>query len=157
MANQLSPELLEQLYGQQSNDPFLTLLTLTNPLFSETIYVVNNSENITSNGQEYTAFPFSLTLPIDDNETVRSVSITFDNTSLELINEFRTATQEIDVTMKMILASRPDEIQYEIGELKLKGIEYNNKTIRASLVMDDFLSVGLTSEKYTPTNYPGLF
>ena len=153
---QLSNQFLAQLYSSQSDDPFLTLLEISHDSFS-TLYFVNNTENITSNGQEYLAFPMILTLPSDDTETNREVTLTFDNVSLELINEIRTVTTPMDVVMKMVLASNPDNVEIEVGELKIRDLTYNVNTISCKLYMDDFLNTEIPSEKYTPINFPGIF
>lgn len=157
MPNQLSPELLAQLMAQESEDPFLVLATLTHTSFAEPIYLVNNSEDIVSNGITFSAFPFRLRLPPDDGEKAREAQIEFDNVSLELIELIRSVTTRIDIKLEMVLASVPDDIQYSLEELKISNISYNRSTIVASLIMDDFLHGGLTSERYTPTNFPGLF
>lgn len=156
MANQLSAELLAQLYYQNADDPFLTLITLTHSNFG-VVRLVNNSVNITSRGQTFQAFPFKLRLPTDDGETAREVAIEFDNVSLELLDEIRTATTNIDVKIEMILASIPDEVQISLEELKIQNVEYNKNKISARLFMDGFLNTSMTSESYTPSLYPGLF
>lgn len=119
--------------------------------------MVNNTENIISRGEEYQAFPFKFRLPVDDGETAREVSIEFDNVSLELLDEIRSASTNIDVKLEMILASIPDEVQYSIDELKIQGVNYNKSKITAQLFLDNFLNTAMTSETYTPTLYPGLF
>lgn len=157
MSNDLSTELISQLYGQVADDPFLTLFTFSHDGFDSDILLVNNSEDVVSNGKTYLSFPVKVTLPMDDNETAREVSITMSNVGLELIGEFRKVTTRIDCKLDMVLFSAPDTIQYTLEDLKLSNIQYNVQTITAKLVLDDFLGSGLTSEKYTPTNYPGLF
>ena len=157
MPNALSPELIAQLMKTNSEDPFLTILTLTHSTFPSPIRLVNNSENIVSRGNTFLAFPFRLTLPVDDGETMREVSIDFDNVSLELLDEIRTVTSQIEVKLEMILASIPDEVQMELAELKIGNVNYSDTMISAKLVMDDFLSSALTSEAYTPSSFPGLF
>lgn len=154
--NNLSPELIAQLMFQESDDPFLTLLTLTHPSFT-TIRLVNNTENITSNGNTFQAFPFKLTLPVDDGESAREVQIDLDNVSLELINEIRSVTTAIGVKLEMVLASLPNEVQYGIEELKINSISYNKDRVSCRLSMDGFLNTEMTSEKYTPDKYKGLF
>lgn len=154
--NNLSPALIAQLMGQESDDPFLTLLTLSHPSFSD-VRLVNNSENVISNGLEFQAFPFQLRLPADDGESAREVSIEFDNVSLELINEIRSVTSAIHVKMEMILASIPDDIQYEIAEMKINTLSYNKDRVSAKLSLDGFLNTEMTSEKYSPDLFPGLF
>ena len=154
---QLSTALLNQIFSQNSDDPFLMLLTLEHASFDSTIHLVNNQENITSRGTEYMAFPMKITMPVDDGDTTRQVMVEFDNVSQDLIDEFRSVTDHIDVTLEMVLASNPDFVEIELGELKLQDVTYNKSTIQARLFMDDFLNTGLSSERYTPTNFPGIF
>jgi len=155
--NTLSNELLAQLYSRESNDPFLTLITLSHPDFSSDIRLVNNTVDIISRGNTFVAFPVNIILPSDDGESTREVTITFDNVSRELMNEFRTIITPIDVRLEMILASIPDIVQIELAELKIQSISYDSKKVAAKLVMDNFLNVEMTSERYTPESYRGLF
>jgi len=156
MSNQLSPALLAQLYAQESDVPFLMLVTLIHPSFT-TVKLVNNSEDIVSNGETFTSFPMRIRLPADDGESTREVSIEFDNVSRELIDELRTVTTPIDVKIEMILASNPDDIQITLDELKMRNVTYNKSIVSARLYLDSFLNVELTSERYSPKLYPGLF
>jgi hypothetical protein len=156
VSNQLSPALLAQLYAQESDVPFLMLVTLIHPSFT-TIRLVNNSEDIVSNGETFTAFPMRIRLPVDDGETSREVAIEFDNVSRELIDEVRTVTSPIDVKLEMILASNPDDVQVTLDELKMRNVTYNKSVVSARLYLDSFLNVELTSERYSPKLYPGLF
>lgn len=157
--NDLSQELLAQLYCQESNDPFLTLITLSHSSFASPIRLVNNSVPIISRGNTYQPFPVVIGLPADDGETDRIVTLQFDNVGLELIDEIRTVNDgvQIQVKLEMILASLPDEVQISLEELKILGVSYNQKIITATLGLDDFLNTELSSERYTPTNFRGLF
>lgn len=155
MSNQLTNDLKRQLFGQESADPFLTLVTLSHESFIARL--VNNSKDIVSNGFIFTAFPMKIRLPLDDGESARDFSLEFDNVSLELIQNLRSVTGSIGVTIQLILASTPDTIQMEHTDLFIKTISYNAKTISARIVMDNFLAVEMTSERYTPSLYPGMF
>lgn len=157
MANALTPELLAQLYGQESDDPFLMLVTLSHPEFQSTQRLVNNISDIVSRGETFIAFPMQIRLPGDDGETQREVAISFDNVGRDLIDEIRSITSPIEVKIEMVLASNPDQVQIELGELKIKNITYDKSKISARLFVDDFLNTAMTSERYTPQNFPGLF
>lgn len=159
MANQLSPELFAQIYGAQSDDPFLTLVTLSHASFPDDIRLVNNSDNITSRGALFLAFPVKIRLPVDDGETNREVAIEFDNVSLDLIDEIRNVTsgERITVKLEMILASIPDEVQISLEELFILSVSYNKSRISARLGLDSFLNTELSSERFNPSNFPGLF
>lgn len=154
--NTLSPQLLAQLYGQQSSDPFLTIITVSHTSFGTRRYV-NNTEDLISNGETFVAFPFRITLPADDGETQRSAQIEFDNVSLELLDEIRSVTSPMDLKVEMVLASDPDSIQITLENLKLRNINYDRQKIRATISMDDFLNSEVTSERYEPHNFPGLY
>jgi len=157
MSNSLSPELLAQIFSQESGDPFLTLVTLSHDTFAQDIRLVNNSKDVVSRGNTFTAFPMKIRLPMDDGETARDFTIDFDNASLELIEEIRSVTTQIKVKLEMILASMPDVVQMEQPELSIITLSYNARGIRAGIVLDNFLSVEISSEKYGPGNFPGLF
>lgn len=154
--NQLSPQLLAQLFAQESSDPFLTLVTLSHDSF-DTIRLVNNSVNITSRGDVFTAFPMKIRFPVDDGETARDFTIDFDNVGLELIEEIRTVTTPISVKIELILASIPNEVQISQEDLLIEALTYNDKKISAKIALDNFLSTEMTSERYNPSNFPGLF
>jgi hypothetical protein len=155
MSNDLSNELKAQLFAQESNDPFLALITLTHPTF--TARLVNNSSDITSRSLVYTALPMTVRLPVDDGESARDVEIAFDNVTRELIQSFRSVTTEIGVKIEMVLASMPDIVQISFEDLVIRTISYDAKKISARLVLDSFLGVEVTSERYTPALYPGMF
>lgn len=157
--NSLSSGLLAQLYCQNSNDPFLTLIELSHDTFPEPYRFVNNSVPIVSRGNTFQPFPVKITLPADDGESIREVALELDNISLELIAAFRSLTgkQQVGVKLEMILASMPDDVQMSLEELKIKTIQYNRTSIVCKLGLDDFLGTALTSESYTPSIYPGLF
>jgi len=157
VANTLSPELLAQIFAQNSNDPFLTLVTLSHETFAEDIRLVNNSKDVTSRGNVFSAFPMKIRLPVDDGETARDFSIEFDNASLELIEEIRSVTNKINVKLEMILASIPDDVQMAFDDLVIAGVTYSAQRITAKIMLDSFLNVEMTSEKYTPSNFPGVF
>lgn len=152
----LTNKLLAEMYGQDSDDPFLFLMAWRHSSFS-TIYLVNNTKDVTSRGNVYLAFPMKITPPVDDGRSSNQLQLRVDNVSLELIEELRSVVNRIDVTIELILASDPDVVEIEYGELKLSNISYNAQAITGTLILDDFLNTALTSEKYGPANYPGLF
>lgn len=157
MANQLSSQLLTQLFLQESNDPFLALVTLEHPDFVSPIRLVNNSNDIVSRGNTFRAFPMTIGFPVDDGESFKSFTLEFDNVSLELIDEVRSITTQMSVKIEMILASIPNDVQLSHEELKVSNVSYNKTKIIASIVLDNFLGAEITSEKYNPSNFPGIF
>lgn len=157
MSNELSPELLAQIFSQESNDPYLTLATFSHPSFAEDFTIVNNTEDIVSRGITFSAFPFKMRLPVDDGETVRTFALEMDNVSLDFLKQIRSVISPISVKLEMILASMPDEVQVSQEDLEIQSTTYNDSKISANLILDNFLNTELSSERYGPTNFPGIF
>lgn len=155
MANAITNELKRQIFSQESEDPFLTLVTLTHTTF--TARLVNNSSDITSNGFVFTAFPMKVKMPADDGETARDFAIEFDNVSLDLITSMRSVDGDIGVRIDMILSSLPDVIQISNEDLVIRSVTYDKTKLTARIILDNFLTTAMTSERYTPSLYPGLF
>lgn len=155
MSNPLSNELKKQMFAQESEDPFLTLVTLSHQTFVARL--VNNTTDIVSQGNTFTAFPMRIRLPVDDGESARDFSIEFDNVSLELIQNLRSVTDDIAVSIQLILASMPNIVQMEFSDLVIRSVTYNAQRISARIVLDNFLAVQMTGERYTPTLFPGMF
>ena len=76
---------------------------------------------------------------------------------MEIIGELRKVVTPILVKLEMVLASQPNVVQMEQDELKIQTINYNTQTITARLLLDNFLNTETTSERYAPTNFPGIF
>ena len=158
MANQLSPYMLSSILAVDgSSDPFLTLVTLSHSSFSSDILLVNNPEDIVSRGDTYIGFPMKIGFPADDGESAREFTIQFDNVSLELIDEIRSVTDSIGVKLELIFANFPDDVQISQEDLKIQSINYNSRVITARIVLDNFLNTEVTSERYSPGLYPGVF
>lgn len=157
MPNALTPELLAQMFAQESDDAFLTLVTLSHETFADDIRLVNNTVEIQSRLQTFMPFPMRIRFPVDDGETAREFSIDFDNVSLTLIEGIRTVTTPISVKIEMVLASMPNLVQVEQAELKIATLTYNKTMVSAKIILDNFLNTEMTSERYAPSNFPGLF
>lgn len=157
MSNELSNALKAQLFSNESTDPFLQLVTLEHEDFLNPIYLVDNNEQIISNGKTFIPFPMKIILPQDDAETDKQVRISFDNVSRLLVDELRSITTPISVKIEMVLASNPNIVEMVLDELQLRNITMTLQRVEGTLVLDDFLRTELSSEKYTPTNFPGLF
>lgn len=157
VSRQLSNKVLAELYGKASGDPFLMLVTLSHSGFAQDVYLVDNNEEIVSRGNTYIAFPMDIILPVDDGTSERNATITFDNVSLELIDEIRTPVNPIDCKIELILASDPEIVELAYEDFKIFDVNYNKNQISARLFLDDFLNTEVSSERYAQSNFPGLF
>ena len=152
----LSLHAVDQLYRSESEDPILMLLNLNFPN-GNSFYYVNNTEDLTSNGQLYTAFPFQFNLPNDTTDSVPELNITIDNIGLELIDDFSQNTDSISCTIDLVFASNPDFSELKINNLIVKNISYNKSLISINLGYEDILNLQVPSDTYNPVDFPGIF
>ncbi len=143
----------------KSNDVWLVLLTMTSSASGAVFRVVNNNENITSNGNLFTAYAFDIVLPDDSLESDPQIQLTIDNVDRLLVDFLRNATAPPVFKIQIILARTPDTIEIELNELVLRNVAWNVSKITGTLRLDDiwntkFPSVG---ETYDPQQFPGLF
>ena len=152
-----SANFIEAVVSQNTDEVFLFLLTLDHDDLVSPIRVVNNVENITSNGRVYTAFPFNLILPQDDGDTLPQVIISLSNVDLSLVDEIRSLTGALTVTLEVVLASSPNTIEMSIDGMQTISIQYDAQTIQATCQVEDTMNLIFPSDAYLPFNFPGLF
>jgi hypothetical protein len=152
-----SNKLLEAALSENTSEVFLILLTFNHETFDKPIYMVNNVEDIISRGNSFMAFPFNLSLPLDDGDSLPAVSIQCENASLELIDELRKLTSPLSVTLEMILASSPDYVETSIDDMRVAAIQYDKQNLTLTATVDDLLNTSFPKERYLPSNFAGLF
>jgi len=156
MPRTLTQNTLTQFFLQESSDPFLLLITLSHPQFP-TIRLVNNNEDVISRGNTFTALAMRITLQTNDGESIPQISIVLDNVPIELMDELRSTTTPANVLVEAILKSLPDVVEISIGDLLLSKINYSNRQITATLVLNDLFNQRIPGELYSPQFYPGMF
>ena len=152
----VSLHAVDQFFRPESEDPCLMLLTLNFPN-NNSFYFVNNTEDITSNGQVFTAFPFQFTLPNDTSDGIPELQITLSNIGLELIDDLSETISGITSRVDLIFASNPDLFELSITDLEVKNISYDNQQIVLFIGYDDILNTSIPSDTYNPKNFPGVF
>jgi len=157
MSRSLSSSFLEALYSERTNEVFLVLLSIAHADLVETIRVVNNTENITSSGVEYTAFPFTLSLPDDIEDQLPAVTLSIDNVDRSIVEAVRTINSPATVSLSVVLASDPDTVEIGPITLTMRQVEYDQLTVSGTLQPADLLSEPFPQGRFSPNRYPGLF
>lgn len=157
MSRQLTATARQQIFAQSSDDPLLILLTIDHDSLSAPIRLVNNTVNITSNSNEFVAWPFEFILPQDSPDQLPEVTLTIDNVDTQIINTLRGLSGEVRVTVDLVLASAPDDIVASLEHLTLQVADYNVFTINGRLGFHNYLNEPFPAGRFTPQNFPGLF
>lgn len=156
MSRTLSANAVLELLAQQSSEAFLMLLTLTHPQIT-TLRVVNNTQDVTSNGNVFTAFPFKFALPADLADEMPSLQLVISNVDRRLIDELRTISDPISIQLDIIAASSPNVIEVGPFNFDLIHARYNKDTITGTVSTEPILQEPFPADTFNPRDFPGLF
>jgi hypothetical protein len=157
MPRPLSTSALQALFAQETEQAFLLLVKFYSPETSETYRCVLNTENITSNGFEFVATYFEVALPEVSDAAPAGCEISVDNVDRRLVGMLRSITQPLQVTLQVVLASTPDQIEMEYTDLVLREANWDVSKIRGKLVSEDPLNQIFPGHMYEPRTFEGLF
>lgn len=152
-----SSNFVQAATAQETDAVLLTLLTIYVD-GTPTLYLVDNTENITSGGHEFIACSFGAVLPDKSSEGNKSCKLQIDNTDIAIYRTIKNAINyEISCDVAVILSSSPNV--YEQGPLHfvLRNITANQNTISAELYDMYMHDRKFTALTYNPDDFPGLF
>lgn len=152
----LSTAALNSAFAEQTDEVWLTLLTISHPSLTEPLRCVNNIENVVSNGYTYTAVPFFVELPTENSETPGEARLRIDNIDRAIVQVIREIAEPPSVSIAVVLASQPDIEEVRIDGLVLKNVGYDVGTVQGALSFDE-LAVEPICELITPDRFPGLY
>ena len=158
MRRNLSPQGVESLTSHNSSDVWLLLLTIETDAFG-TVRFVNNSEDIESRGHPFTAYPFQITLPESSLYRDSKATLEIDNVDRRLVTMVRTMTKPARVTIEVIRASDPDDVEIEVKHLFIFNSSWTAQAIVFELGFDDIWNSPFPSGTgtYSPRQFPTLF
>lgn len=154
MSRTLSANARAALYAAASDEVWLQLITIEHASIGTPIRLVNNTEDIVSGGETFTAFAFELLLPATD---AMQVELVVDNVTRELITEVRSIDTPLDITLEIVLASDPDTVEAGPFVFQSRAVEYDVQRLRLTLAYEPLLQEPFPAGEYTPLDYPGLF
>lgn len=136
----------------------LLLLEITHADLAEPIRVVNDSQDLTSNGELFVGLAFHAELPSDLEQGMPRARLVVDNVGKELVGwlEASNGGQGARCRMLQMLRSDPDTIEWEVT-LDLTNLIVTPMTVSGDLGYDDLLNRAGIPFTYRPETAPGLF
>lgn len=151
----ISDALKRAVLGMASDEVAVTLLTISGAGFT-TFRVCDNSSDITSGGNTFTAFPFTIELP-GDSDTAPLATLRIANISKDIGQAIDAATGQITVKIELVLASAPDTVEKSFDGLELRVTRRDAFTVEGELQSAQFTNEPWPSIRATPGRLPGLF
>jgi hypothetical protein len=155
-------------YAQQTDEVFVTLVTLDSDELEEPIRICDDPHTrleelgddiygIVSNGETYVFMPFEIWLPRDDKTGTVSAKMSIQNTDRRIVETARRVTRPVNVQMQCILASAPNTVEIEFNNFQLSNVKYDVMTVDGDLTLNYWGLEPFPSWCFTPSNFPGLF
>lgn len=158
MPKQYSDEYKSTLAAVSPEESPLVLLEIDHPDLAVPVRVVNDMQNITSNGNEFIACPFKCTLPDDNENQLPKARLSVDNVGRELMYWIETSGggQGSTVRFIQVMRSRPNQIEWEIT-MNLYNVNVTQKEVSADLGYDNLFGKQAIQIRYDPMTSPGIF
>lgn len=153
MARGISANAKREIIKLHSDKAELHLLTIDHADLSQPIRLVNNNEDVVSNGNTFVAFNYRITFPVDDPDREPSVVLTVDNVDRAITDALLSISSPASVTIQTIISDDPDTIEIETSDLILRVADYNALEVSGTIAVDDILSQAFPAHQYTPTQF----
>jgi len=136
----------------------LLFLEVSAPSFAETLRIVNDTRDWTSNGLLYIGVPFGFKLPDDvAGQTPRAV-LTLENVGRGITDDLETLGPQDVVTAKLKISDRADPNVIErVYILPMTQVSVNTKTATAQCGYDSLMRQQAVRLRYNPFTAPGAF
>lgn len=155
---QYSDPARRNLLATSADEPFLILLEITHIDLDVPVRVVNDVQELVSNGNEFIACPFEISLPDDIGEQVPKAQLSVDNIGRELTQwlEYSNGGAGAKCRIMQVMRSYPDLLEYDIT-LDMSGMSITNQTVTAELGFQNTLNQPAVAVRYDPGSAPGLW
>lgn len=142
---------------RDSDNAIIALAIISHPDFSQPVRVAANGEDITSDGETFFGWPWELKRPDEGESADYEAEITIDNIDPEIVTALMASTVPPTITIQLILASAPDDVEQELANFKLKNVEFDAATIKGALGLTDLRDRPVCCKTFLPSISPGLF
>lgn len=134
------------------------LLEINHASLTTPVRVVNDMQDLTSNGNLFIACPFRYVLPDDFENQLPKARLAVDNVGRDLMYWIETSAGGNGSTVKMmqVMRSRPDTIEWSIT-MNLYNVQVTMKEVSAELGFENLFAKPAVLLQYRPDNSPGIF
>lgn len=136
----------------------LVLLQIDHSALGSPIRVVCDTDDITTAGNLYVAFPFMIAMPDDFDQRLPKASLTIDNVGRELTSwlEASGGGRGATCTIRLVMRAAPDVIEYEIV-MDLTNLAIDWQKVSGQLGFEDLLNRPAVQLQIRQDTAPGLF
>lgn len=154
----LSTTAITAAHRTSDGQGFLELLTITGGGIASPVRLVNDTRNVTSDGDLFLACPFQVVLPKDASKEVPRAQIRMDNVGREIGQELEALEPgaELIGKIQIVYRSTPNVIEYEF-QAPISRPKATVFDVTASMGPTDLMRRPAVNIRYDPHTAPGLF
>lgn len=158
MSRSLSNAAARNVLSTSADEPLLAAIEITHPELEVPARFVNDTQDITIEGNTFFACRFDLTLPDDQDEQVPEARLEVDNIGRELTQwlEQSQGGKGAKCRIIMVLRSAPNNIEFDMT-LDLTGLEISNFRVAGDLGFKNTLMQSAVTVRFDPSTTPGAF
>lgn len=158
MTRAYSSEFKSTLSAVSATESPLILLEINHSSLSTPVRVINDVQDLTSNGNLFIGCPFRCILPDDFEGQLPKAKLAVDNIGRDLMYWIETSNGGAGSTVRFmqIMRSRPNLIEWEIT-MNLYNLVVTMQDITAELGFENLFAKPAISFQYRPTNSIGIF
>jgi len=158
MSRSLSNKVLEALYASRTGAVFCALITISHEKLATPLYLTNNGEALTFNGQVYAHYPFQFDPPDESASTFSNAALTIDATDQSIAQMIRELDTSPTITIDAVYISEDEWTIEKVASYPFSLIDVTGdaNTIKGSLVFDTFLDNEMGPIEMTPSVCPGV-
>lgn len=157
MPRPVSATFRAAVYGEETAEVFLQLLRIYHAsIVGGPIRLVNDTNNLISNGEEYIACPFQINFPDDREGVLPEVQLAIDNVDRQMVATLRTITTPLEVELELVVASTPDVVEVPPQRFTMRMASWNINTVTGTLKFEDILNEQFPGGTFTAALWPGL-
>ncbi len=136
----------------------LYLLEISHPALTEPVRVINDTQDLVSNGNNYIACPFRFVPPDDFENQLPKARLAVDNVGRDLMYWIETTSGGEGSTVKCmeVMRSRPDQIETSLS-LNLYNVHVTPKEVTGELGYYNLFAKPAVALQYRPDTAPGIY
>ncbi|MFN7115023.1 MAG: DUF1833 family protein [Alphaproteobacteria bacterium] len=157
MSRPLTPDTRRALNAPETAEIFTVLLTIAHPDLEVAIRVCDGGADVTSRGALFTAYPFALALPEDEDGRAPRARLSIDNVERQIVEAVRRLTSSPFVTIEIIRRAAPDVVEARFEDFRFTDISYDSQVVEGDLTVEDFTAEPYPAACFSPSLFPGLF
>lgn len=158
----VSDALVRAAFDQETGEVVLVALTLEHDDLVQPIRVINNTEAVTVEGEEFVTYPFEISLPDDQDSGPPRARLAIDNVSREIAQSVREIASPVSVTIAVVRAVEGTDgwtgaVELSFPNFLLRDVKWDALQVSGDLQVEDLTREPYPAGSFTPASFPGLF